>query len=200
MATRRPTNIKTGGKSIVELIGLKELEAKLSDLIDVTIAPEAASIVRGAAEITWRRAVANAKAANVPHEATEDIFLYGGKQRGNREREGVTALVGLRKRGRNRDAKGYVEWTPKSQVGKFEKTQRSKARGQSLVVPGTKSAKGTGGIQKIGENLGTMWELGTTKQSAKPWFRPAVSETRAEVLVTIASGYKSLIEKKAKQK
>jgi hypothetical protein len=211
MATRRPTNIRSGSKSET-IIGMKELEAKLSDLIDATIAPEAVNEIRDAATILYKQVVANAKSVKVPHEVLEDIFISGkqpssqGIYGASSERKQVSALVGLRKRGRGfssgQGAKGYVEWTPKSQVGKFDKTQRSKTRGRGtvLVLPGTKSAKGDGSLQKIGENLGTMWELGTTKMQAKPWFRPAVISTRNEVISRVTEGYKRLIEKKANQK
>jgi len=190
-------NIRTGGKKAVEISGIKELEAKLADVVDRSVGEQAIGVVRDAAGILYNQALSNAKSVNVPHEVEQDIFLYGQQNDKALARNGVSALVGLRKRGANKSAKGYVEWTPKNRVGKFEKTQRSKPKGGSLVLPGTQSAKG-GGLQKIGENLGTMWELGTTQMEAKPWFRPAVTQSRGAVLGKLADGYSKIIASKTK--
>lgn len=174
-------NIARGGgkqyKPIVEQ--LKDLEKKFRALQDVAAGEAAGKVIVDAAKVVFDQAENNARAANIPHEALQDLFYTKSKATGRR---GISALVGLRKRGRNRSAHGYVEWHASMHVGRFQKRVRTK-KGKALVMRG----------KLIGENLGTMWELGTTKMAPRPWFRTAVQSARGAVTDKLTEGYRRIL-------
>ena len=123
-------------------------------------------------------------------EVREDLFIYGAHRPSFvQATKSQTAIVGLRKRGRARRAHGYVEWFANKQAAAgIDKTSRSKTKRQQLRMIG----------QKIGENLGTMWELGTSKMSARPWWRPAVQTSRGKMLPAMADALRGIIGGNAK--
>lgn len=196
MATRNITTSSKAAREATAVLGLEKIAENINRAVDAVTGPQVQGVIRDAAQIVYDRVIANAKAAGVPRRAQADVFIFSGE---NRRKPGeISALVGLRKRGRSKPyAHGYVEWNPSRQVGAFNKTQRSKSRKPQLVIPGQKTA--TGGALKIGENLGTMWELGTTKMQAKPWFRPAVTQSTQPVLKNIADGLLKIIESAPKK-
>ncbi len=53
------------------------------------------------------------------------------------------------------------------------------------------------GANKIGESLATMWEIGTSRMRAKPFFRPALMAARQAALTVMANGFKRIIGKYA---
>ena len=118
-----------------------------------------------------------AHAQNVPHEVISDLIIFPYRQGPNKNL--ITVNVGVRKKSL---ALGFVEWTAAMQHGKFPKMSR--------VVPG-KSLAPIG--RTIGEYLGTMWELGTTKMAARPWFRPAIMASAQKINQTSAEDWSRLI-------
>ena len=198
---RRPTDITRSGRGKVirtEIDGLKELEATVRDLIalgdeGLSVGQRAArtrqaqqklyDVLGEGAGMLKARVKANAEAQGWPKAVIAAIFTYADMAKDRRKRR--AALAGVRKGAPpRRDMKIYREWYP----------GRSKSmRAKSLVLPGTKSAKGTG-LQKIGMSLASMFEYGTSKMSARPAFRPALKAAQQQVLQHIANGYKYVIE------
>lgn len=181
-------NIARGGgaanKPIVEQ--LRELEKKLGDLRDGGSGRLAKDVVTNAGRIAFNAVVSSAAAANVPHEAQQDIFI---STRQPENKKGISVLVGLRKRGRGQPyAHGYVEWFAGSQRGGFKKTQRTRTKQRSLSVRG----------RKIGESLATMWELGTTKHAPRPFFRTAIERARNGITSSLIDGYRGIVDRLAK--
>jgi len=178
------TNIAQGGNQIIQLLGLKDVQARLKTIQDACARDDAGQVTADAAAIVEDEITRQAEAQNVPRQALEDIYIYVRRPPG----EGpdlVTSLAGLRKKGRASNAHGYVTWYASSQVGSFDKSSRTRRKGKVLRIRGT----------KIGENLATMWEFGTTKSPAKPFFRPAIAAVRASVLNVLASGYQAILDK-----
>lgn len=175
--------------------GAKELASKLRAMKSEVVGKEAQAVIAEAADELAVRVRMNAQAVGVPHDVLEDVFSYN---RLPRDRKRVSSLVGIRKRGRSRPyAKAYREWFPGRKT-KQGATKRPKSA-KSLVLPGTMSAKGAlFGLQKIGESLATMFELGTSLMPARPFFRPAVESMRLMILGMILSGYSSIINRYAK--
>lgn len=182
-------NISQGGNKYVQVLGLKEIQERLKTIADACVREEAAEVVGDAAAVVRDAIYSEAQSQNVPHRALQDIYIYTRQPGGEGRRDSIAALAGLRKAGRHLDAHGYVTWNAGKQVGRFDKTSRSHRKRAVLVVPGSG--------KKIGENLATMWEFGTTKQQAKPFFRRAISAVRPTVLGIIAEGYKAIFERRA---
>lgn len=179
-------NFQTGKQAGIDLVGLKDLQKQLGAIMTAAAGEEAAKVAASAGVKVLEEVGSRAEAVNVPHQVLKDLFLFT-RQAGT-EKGSVTALVGLRKRGRNVLSLGYVTWFASRQVGRFKKTSRTKSKAKSLTMTGT----------KIGENLGTMWELGTTKMKPRPWFRPAIMAVRAAVVQTMADGYNAILAKHAR--
>lgn len=179
-------NISQGGNKLVQVLGLKDIQARIKAIADASVRDEASEVVGTAAAAVRDSIYSHAEAQNVPHEALEDIYMYVRQPGGEGKRDSIAALAGLRKAGRRLDAHGYVTWFAGKQRGAFDKTTNRK-KGAVLVVPGSG--------RKIGENLGTMWEFGTTKMAARPFFRPAIAAVRSTVLSIIADGYKAILER-----
>jgi hypothetical protein len=178
-------NITRGGgaanKPIVDQ--LKDLEAQLKSLRDDAPLRLAQEVIRDTARDVYQAVVASAAAANIPHEAMQDIFYYAKPNPGDKQ---ISAVVGLRKKGRGTPyAHGYVEWVAGMQIGKHAKYERSKTK---------KKRKGLVSGRKIGESLATMWELGTTKHAARPFFRTAIQSARAGIITSISGGFKKIID------
>ena len=184
----RPTNIQTGRQKAVKILGLKELQQEVNKLKDRATGEAVNNLMIDAASILYDQAQSNLRAVNAPHEVRNDVFIYGkNKSALLKAEKSVTCLVGLRKRGIKLISQGYVEWYANRQTGTNEKTSRIRSKRQHLNVIGT----------KIGENLGTMWELGTTKMSARPWWRPAVLSARSAMFSLMATGLKSILGRTA---
>lgn len=180
----RPTNIQTGRSAGAKVLGLKELQQEINKLKDAATGEKVNSLMIDAAMVLRDNAASNLRTVRAPHEVANDLFVYG-KSKSSLLSAGksVTCLVGLRKRGLKIASLGYVEWYANRQRGAHDKTSRVRTKRQHLNVMGT----------KIGENLGTMWELGTTKMSARPWWRPAVLSSRSQMFGMMAAGLKSLL-------
>lgn len=178
-------NISQGGNKLIQVLGLKDIQARMRVISDAMVRDEAAAVVGNAAVATRDAIYSYAEAAGIPKDALEDVYVYTRQPGGAGKRDSIAALAGLKKMG-NPLAQGYTTWYAGKQTGQFEKTSRSRKRRGILVVPG----KGT----KIGENKATMFEFGTTKMQAKPFFRPAISAIRGTVLQIIADGYKAILE------
>jgi HK97 gp10 family phage protein len=193
MARKTPIRSITTGRG-ENVKGLKELEAKLKALDDASVGAEAQLVIRNALRPIFEAVVGNAQSVNIPHEAMQDIFMYGRQP--ERSRKKLSGLVGLRKRGRGTppSAKGYVEWNPDARgAGTLARTpgaylaKRYKGTFKKGLVTG----------RRIGENLATMWELGTSRMAARPFFRPAVESSKAAVIQQIADGYKAILDRAA---
>lgn len=183
------TNIAQGGNRVVQVLGLKEVQAKVREIADAFVKEEAARIMGQAAEIVVDQARSNAQAANIPHEAMDDFYVYERQFDVDRRlpRDSVTALAGLRKHGR-KGARAYVKWFASTQASAGrDKTNRGKRRRDRFKL----TMKGT----QIGENLATMWEFGTSKMPARPFFRPAIQQVRSTVLTAIANGYRGILDR-----
>lgn len=189
------TNIAQGANKSIAFLGLKEMQAKLKVIRTAMVSDEAGAVATAGAQVVSDQIVANAEAVNLPHDALLDVYVYGRQPEGEGRSLSVSALAGLRKAGRNKDAHGYRTWYPRNQVGNFPKANRTRKKGGTLVLPGTTNK--SGGLQKIGENLATMWEFGTTKFAARPFFRPAIAAVRNNVLSVLADGYRAILEKYA---
>lgn len=188
-------NITSGrsGRQISEVLGLKELKEKVKKLQGAMVSDEAQRIVGAGAAHVGAEIRNGARSVKVPHEVFANIFTYSKPQvRLSGRAAKVSALAGIRKRGRSRPfAVSYAEWRNRAAYTRL----RGKGRGKSRVFK-------SGGVlqagQFVGENLATMWELGTSKQSAKPFFRPAIARVQARVMMMLKDGYSQLIQKYAK--
>lgn len=193
-----PRNVTTGGKAAREVsavFGLPELKKQVKALQGATVSAEAQSIVGEAARYLSSEIRHGAESVNVPHEVFKNIFSYSKPQTlPSGKAAKVSALAGIRKRGRARPyAVSYAEWKNRFAYTRlrFRSVIPGKRYGQKKAVGAGEVAAG----DKVGENLATMWEIGTSKQRAKPFFRPAVERGRSRVVQMIASGYKLLIAK-----
>lgn len=184
----RVRNFQSGRQSkAVAVLGLRELQQRVDQLKTRAVSDESAKVAIGAGAMLYNQAQANLRSVNAPHEVREDLFIYG-KQPGIllRATSSVTALVGLRKRGKKMDAKGYVTWNATSRAGVFGPMTK---RASLLAAKGKARVSG----RKIGENLGTMWELGTSKMPARPWWRPAVMSMKQAMFQAMAAGYRKIL-------
>lgn len=153
-------NLITSGKA--ELVGMDDLRDKIRAIRDDIAGEAAQAVFAKIAKAGADLARAKAKSANWPHDAVESIFEHG---KPGQDRYKVTALFGVRKRGRERPwAVGYREW-----------------------------GKRTGHI--VGESLATMFEYGTSKMDKRPAIRPTVTELRRTVPQDAADGLKQVVAK-----
>ena len=176
-------NLQSGRQKAVQVLGLKELQKNVNTLISRSAGREAEAITLKAGRVVLDRIYSAAVSAKVPSKVLNDLFIYS-KRRDGEQGQSISVLVGLRKHGVRLPSAGYVTWNASSQVGAFNKTPRLRKKGATLKIQG----------QKIGENLGTMWELGTTKMSAKPWFRPGVNQARPVAYQVMADGYNGILD------
>lgn len=182
-------NIQTGRQKAVQVLGVKELQQNVNRIMSAMVGEQAVAVSVTAGRVVLGGIMQHAQSVNLPQRAMQDIFLYSKQPSAlfSLGGDSVNVLVGLRKKGTRLPAQGYVEWGAGHQVGAFEKKPRLRKRGGTLKLGGT-----------IGENLGTMWELGTTKMAARPWFRPAVQESRPEVYGIMQAGYAAIIASNVK--
>lgn len=199
---RRITDItRSGGKRTrTEVEGLRELEAKVRDLLALddtgSLGQRSARVQRARKELYGvlgegaamlkREIQSRAEARGWPKAVIAAVFTYADARKDQGKRR-QAALAGIRKGAPpRRDMKIYREWFP----------GRSRSRrAKKLVIPGTISAKGAKyGLQKIGMSLAAMFEFGTSKMAARPAFRPALKAVQSTVLQQIAGGYKRVIE------
>ncbi len=179
------TNIQTGRQKVVKTLGLKELQQNVNSLIDATTSEEATKIAIAASRAVLSQVKVNAASVNLPKLAMDDLFIYA-KPQGN-DKSSVTTLVGLRKKGNKIVSRGYRVWNAGTQRGAFKKIYRTgsvNARTRALVSG-----------RKIGENLGTMWEQGTTKMAPRVWFRTAITTARTAVYGIFQAGYTDIMQK-----
>lgn len=177
-------NVQQGRASRV--YGLPEIQKRLREISDAFVKKEAEMVISDATLVVYDALRSHAASVNVPRDARADIFMYTRQPNATGKADRVTAVAGMRKLGRGKDAKGYRKWFAGRQVGAFEKTEHNRKKGRGkLTMPGT----------QIGENLGTMWEFGTTKMPAKPWARPAVQSSRSTVLSKLVAGYNAILQR-----
>jgi HK97 gp10 family phage protein len=177
----RPRNLTRGGgkrlKSRIE--GVKELEAKFRDLISLfqdkaatsgkarLLKREVTETLHGAADMIAREARSNAASQNVPSRVQRSIFTYANPAKDKPRRS--AALVGVNKK------RSMVEW---------------------VAAPNNKSPRakvGAGG--KVAMSLAAMFERGTSRMKARPYFTPAVKSMRERALSYLIHGYKAILEK-----
>ena len=129
--------------------GIKELTDQLKELDKAVVGPQIYDVL-GKATRAWRqRFIQEATGKRWLKEAIASAFTYAKPQPGEQSRKRATSLFGIRKKGRAAPyAPGYVEWWGKSQ-GRY-----------------------------IGMSLATMFELGTSKMSARPAFKPSLYASR----------------------
>lgn len=146
-----------------QIRGIKELTDQLKELDKAVIGPHVYDVL-GKATRAWRqRFIQEATGKRWPKRAIASAFTYSRPDPRERTRKRTTALFGIRKRGRNKNAPGYVEW-----------------------------AGGTRGM-----SLATMFELGTSKMSARPAFRPSVYASRETMKDIIEDGVWAILEQVA---
>lgn len=180
----RVTNLQAGRQKAVQVFGLKELQQRMNEQKNRITGPLVNALMIDAGRILFDQAAANLASTNAPHEVRNDLFIFGkNKSSLVAAEKSVTCLVGLRKHGQKIKSAGYVEWWSNRQTGQYEKTSRTRKRKQSLRMVGT----------RIGENLGTMWELGTTKMPARPWWRPAILQSRNRMYELMADGLRKIV-------
>lgn len=185
-----PRNITRTGKKSLDIAGIAELQKKIRDMVDATAGDEARAVSAECARDLEQKTIAAARAVNVPHEVFEDIFSYAG--RSQKKSLQTSAIVGIRKRGRSRPwAEGYAEWRNRAAYTRI----RFKGRGKNRKVVGG-GVVGVGDL--VGESLATMWEIGTSKQPAKPFFRPTVAAAQPGIIAKHYEGYKKIIERNAR--
>mgnify|MGYP001432734307 CR=1 FL=1 len=199
-----PLNIiRPGGratKTVSTVLGLSELRKKIFKLRDAMASDEARAVVAAAAHYVYTEVRHGAQAMRVPHEVFDDIF-FAYKQRGSvtsgKKTPKVVALTGIRKRGRARPYfLSYAEWKNRFTHSRIRWSGRGKNRAMitNRSVGGDRMSKG----DLVGENLATMWELGTTKQAARPFFRPAIMLAQTRAMTMLANGYSAIVNKYAK--
>ncbi len=206
MARRIRDVARGGGKAVkAEIEGLRELEAKLRDLIsldDDSLSPGQKSIrtkwarerlnsvLGDAADMVKVQARANAQAQKWPKAVIAAIFSYADidKARGKFKYSIRGALAGIRKGAPpRRDMEIYREWNPGRSWGGIV--------GGYLHPTGKRVLKkGLVSGRLIGMSLASMFEFGTSKMAARPAFRPALRATRQRVLQFVANGYRGVIE------
>lgn len=195
MATR---NISSGGKHS-QFLGLPELKKKIKGMNDAMASAEVQDLVAMIAGTMKKAIVSSALSKKVPSDVIKNIFSTGGAPMGSRNKYKVAALTGLRKRGPlgGPYSWGYREWRV---AGAYTRVKFVRVRGAGGKF-GTMLRRGgemkAGG--KVGENLGTMWELGTSHpwMPARPWFRPVLMSMRNTCMTLLAGGYRQIIEKYA---
>lgn len=182
---KRTYNIQQGRQKAVQVLGLKELQQRVNELKTRAAGQAVNDVMVECAAILYGQAKSNLQSVKAPHEVLNDLFVYGrNKSVFLSAEKSVTALTGLRKHGTRLKSLGYVEWFASKQASAGrDKTSRTKKKKQSLRMLGT----------KIGENLGTMWELGTSKMQARPWWRPAIVSSRSPIYQKMLSGLTNLI-------
>ncbi len=186
----RPRSV-TGSGRVVKLSGVKELAANVRDLKDIVAGFQAQGVIADATEVVHAAVVSKAQSVGVPHEVMGDIFTYKKPPRKPNRRE-ISALVGIRKRGYSRPwAHAYREWHAGSSWGGIAGGYLRK-KGKAVLKKGLASGK------VIGESLATMWELGTSKMRAKPFFRPALNASRLAALGVMTAGFTRIIKKYSK--
>lgn len=176
------------GKS-VEVKGLRELEAKIRDIMDASKGRKIQSMLGEVAREIRLEVAASAMTRRVPHEVLDDIFSYNKPRPSELKKGKVSALMGIRKKGTRQPwAHAYVEWNP----GKsWASVPGGYLRGRGKKILGSK--KGLVSGRRIGESLATMFEIGTSKMRARPFFRPVIMRSRAQVFTQIANAYRSII-------
>jgi len=154
-----------------EIRGIKELTEQLKELDKAVVGPHIYDVL-GRATRAWRqRFVQEATGKRWPKEAIASAFTYAKPQPGEQSRKRATSLFGIRKKGRAAPyAPGYVEWWGKSQ-GRY-----------------------------IGMSLATMFELGTSKMSARPAFKPSLYASRETMKDIIEDGVWAILEQVAGKK
>ena len=193
------TNLLRGGGKLfkVEVTGVRELQLNLRALIrdlgveeQIVAKAEAYEVIADAADSIRDVARRNARSQGWPDQVVDAIFSFKDFSKAKTKKQ-KAAMVGIRTGApphlelHTRQQKGlYVEWFP----GRSKST-----RAKSLVLPGTKSAKGDGSLQKVGMSLGRMFESGTSKMKARPAFRPAVLSERGNVLAKIRAGLGAIV-------
>jgi hypothetical protein len=192
-------NIAQGGNKIVQMLGVKELQQNAANIVGAFRGDETVAFMGDAARIVVGTAESNARAANLPSLAMKDFFVYTRQPNATGRRAVISALAGLRKKGRPGGpgptgfAWGYRQWRANRQTSagreKINRAKRARDRFSSRVI-------GT----LIGESLASMWEFGTSKMAARPFWRPAVQSSRAPVLAVIAAGYRGIIDRHATTK
>jgi HK97 gp10 family phage protein len=179
MATR-PRNLTRGGgkKFRSQLERVEELEQKFRDLILLfqgkreqtgkagLLKREVNRTLREAAEIIATEARSNAAANSVPQRVRNSIFVFADPKKDKPRRS--SALVGVNKQ------RTMIEWTARSSF-----SPRAK------VAPGG----------KVAMSLASMFERGTTRMKARPYFTPAVKTMRQKALDYLVHGYRETLEK-----
>lgn len=175
--------------------GLADVQKRVSELKSVVANKEAYGVVADAGDKAAEIMVSNMRSKNWPDDAVESVFSSSHNPPTTTATVKLTALAGVRKRGRNEPySSGYREWNPGRQVGSQDKARgykTSRAGAKQFVIPGTKTASGE--KQKIGENLATMFEFGTTKMPPRPALRPSVPEITAMARDQIIDGLKQIL-------
>lgn len=170
----RPRNLTRGKTS--ELLGVKELEQKLREINSLFLQRatgkaqrrrrEMTEVLRDAAGVIASEARSNAAAQSVPKRVQNSIFTFADPAK---DRPGKhSALVGVNKQ------RSMVEWTARA-----SRSPRAKA------APGT----------RIAMSLASMFERGTTRMKARPYFTPAVKTMGGKALDVLVRGYKTILEK-----
>lgn len=205
-------NIATGkaGRQTSAVLGLDEMKKKIKLITGAMAEAEARSIVGAAAFHVYTEIRSGARAARVPHEIYEDMFVYNRPhpqaRGGGGKNARVSALTGVRKRGRfpvrgtppRWPSISYVEWKVKAAYTRIKMVRvRLKALGGRFGAVARRGGEvGAGSL--VGENLATMYELGTSKMPARPFFRQAIERARNRVLEILTVGYAKMIERYAK--
>lgn len=114
----------------------------------------------------------------VPRRVVASIFTFANPAKDKPKRS--AALVGVNKQ------RTMVEW--KARSGASFNVWGGHSYGKNV------KRKASAG-KKIAMSLATMFEHGTTRMNAYPFFGPAVRAIRARVMSSVTSGLKSLIEK-----
>jgi hypothetical protein len=170
-----------------KLEGLKELQVAIQDIMNATVGQEVRVMIGKVVKDLEMDIAARIMAIPTPATITDrsgrkirkadilaSLFTYNREPAGGfgRLKHRSTALVGIRKRGHWEPyAKAYVEW--------FAGGETTSGR-----------PKGT----LIGESLATMIEIGTSKRSATPFFRPAITAARITMVPKIAAGYRAILQ------
>jgi hypothetical protein len=208
----RPVQVIRG--KAVQVEGLPALQARIRDLMDKVSPGEVmaaglsmSDIVGEAADDLYNEVFARAMAAGVPHDVMDDIFSYKRQPPGLSRKE-ITALVGIRKRGRKigsgiqRGTKKHPPprvWAGRAYREWFAGGSWGSITGGYLHKSGKRVLnKGLATGRLVGESLATMWELGTSKMAARPFFRPAVMAVRTQLVARIAAGFNRIIEQLSK--
>ena len=165
----------TSGRKTAELLGVKELERKLQEMDSfwnratgkaAHLRREATVVLKQAAGIIATEARSSAASRGVPLRVQQSIFTFADPAK---DRPGEhAALVGVNKQ------RTMIEWTARASTS-----------------PRAKAAPGT----KLAMSLASMFERGTTRMKARPYFTPAVKSMGPKALDVLAHGYKKIIEK-----